>query len=291
MRGYGEGRGAVDEIREEEMIDLAALLPICTSRISPPHLPSPSSLAHLPSPSPLPISPPHLPSPSSLAHLPSPTPDLFTAPATLRTTLPFPHLPIFAFSPLHPLRLPIRLRPRKWRWQLQSKRHGVPMHTPTLHSLTRSHLTRCTRSCIFADEAEEDASHDPSTHSPPALCSPPAPLVPSLLPSHANSPTRPPKSSPPRRVPPPSLKSSPALLRRVRSHRVFQLHHHSLPHHSLPHHSLPHHSLPHHSSPHHSLPHHSLPHHSLPHHSLPHHSLVDSHTTPLTYSLAGPVEP
>ncbi|CAI7772842.1 unnamed protein product [Closterium sp. NIES-53] len=181
------------------MIDLAALLPICTSRISPPHLPSPSSLAHLPSPSPLPISPPHLPSPSSLAHLPSPTPDLFTAPATLRTTLPFPHLPIFAFSPLHPLRLPIRLRPRKWRWQLQSKRHGVPMHTPTLHSLTRSHLTRCTRSCIFVSAVPTCALRA-HAHMCAESTFIPCPAAPRAIPQGVSTP--PPQLAPPQLAPP-----------------------------------------------------------------------------------------
>ncbi|CAI5528643.1 unnamed protein product [Closterium sp. Naga37s-1] len=131
LRLWRREGGAVDEIREEEMIDLAALLPICTSRISPPHLPSPSPLPifpcpsplpisppHLPSPSPLPISPPHLPSPSPLPisppHLPSPSP-LPISPPPLPSPSPLPisppHLPSPSPLPISPPHLPLPIFP------------------------------------------------------------------------------------------------------------------------------------------------------------------------------------
>ncbi|CAI5497168.1 unnamed protein product, partial [Closterium sp. Naga37s-1] len=113
------------QVREEDIIHLAALRPICPLPISP---------SHLPFPSPLPISLPISPSPPLKCSLPLQC-----------STLPYlPHpLPIFRLPPTYPLHLPIRLPPPQVALVAaeQEARHPHAHQHHTLHSLTHSHLT------------------------------------------------------------------------------------------------------------------------------------------------------
>ncbi|CAI5492320.1 unnamed protein product [Closterium sp. Naga37s-1] len=104
----------MDKMREEEISHLAALRPICPLPISPP--------------SPLPISPPplltsSLPQQRSALHYlpPPPPPPLFSA-----------------FSPLHPLHLPIRLPPAQVALAAAAQEARRPVARPhhTLHTPT-----------------------------------------------------------------------------------------------------------------------------------------------------------